>query len=111
MDAMPRELRVYETPSGRVPFDDWFSRLRDGKGQAAIRMRLDRLEMGNFGDCSSVGEGVQELRIHVGPGYRVYFAEDGPQIVLLLVGGDKRTQEKDIKTAQSYWSEHRRHSK
>ena len=71
-------------------------------------MRLDRLELGNFGDCKPVGEGVLELRLDFGPGYRVYFAEDGPIIVLLLIGGDKNTQTKDIKTAKAYWQEHRK---
>ena len=75
-------------------------------GRARIRVRLDRLEQGNLGDCKSLGDGVSELRIDCGPGYRLYFAEDGPVIVLLLIGGDKGTQAKDIKTAKQYWSEY-----
>jgi putative addiction module killer protein len=99
-------LRVYETPSGACPFEDWLDGLRDAMGRARIRVRLDRLEQGNLGDCKSLGDGVSELRIDCGPGYRVYFAEDGPVIVLLLIGGDKGTQAKDIKTARKYWSEY-----
>ena len=106
MKANPRELRSYQTPSGKVPFQDWLGNLRDSKGRALIRLRLDRLEYGNFGDCKSVGDGVFELRIKFGPGYRVYFAEDGSRIVLLLIAGDKRSQVKDIKTAKSYWREY-----
>ena len=106
MEAIPRELRVYETAAGKCPFDDWLEGLRDAKGRAVIQVRLDRLERGNSGDCKAVGEGVLELRIDFGPGYRVYFAEDGARIVLLLIGGDKSTQQKDIKTAKKYWNEY-----
>jgi putative addiction module killer protein len=82
VEANPRELRIYETSSGACPFEDWLDALRDAKGRARIRVRLDRIEQGNLGDCKSVGEGVRELRVDIGPGYRVYFAEDGPVIVL-----------------------------
>jgi putative addiction module killer protein len=81
-------------------FDDWFSALRDRQGRLRIQARIDRAELGNYGDCAPVGEGVSEMRIHVGPGYRVYFVERGLEIVILLAGGDKSTQPKDIKTAQ-----------
>ncbi len=107
MEVDPRELRLYETSSGACPFEDWLDALRDARGRARIRVRLDRIEQGNLGDCKSVGEGVRELRIDFGPGYRVYFAEDGPVIVLLLIGGNKSTQAKDIKTAKKYWNEYR----
>ena len=83
-----------------VVFDAWFSGLRDRQGKLRIQARIDRAELGNFGDCEPVGEGVSEMRIHVGPGYRVYFVERGLEIVVLLAGGDKSTQAKDIKTAQ-----------
>ena len=81
-------------------FDEWFSSLRDRQGKLRIQARIDRAESGNFGDCEPVGEGVSEMRIHVGPGYRVYFVERGLQIVILLAGGDKATQAKNIKTAR-----------
>lgn len=105
MEAIPRELRLYETATGACPFEDWLEALRDARGRAQIQVRLDRLEQGNLGDCRPVGDGVKELRIDFGPGYGVYFAEDGPRIVLLLAGGDKSTQNKDIKAAKKYWKE------
>jgi putative addiction module killer protein len=80
-------------------FDDWLSNLRDQQAKRRVQARIDRAEDGNFGDCESVGEGVSEMRIHYGPGYRVYFAQRGMEIVVLLAGGDKRTQSKDIKAA------------
>ena len=80
-------------------FDQWFDGLKDTKGRFRVQARIDRAELGNFGDCEPVGEGVSEMRIHFGPGYRVYFAQRGAVIVLLLVGGDKSTQAKDIKAA------------
>lgn len=80
-------------------FDDWFTSLRDKQAEKRIQARIRRAELGNFGDCEPVGEGVSEMRIHYGPGYRVYFAQRGMEIVILLVGGDKSTQSKDIKTA------------
>jgi putative addiction module killer protein len=80
-------------------FDSWFARLRDRRAAARITMRISRAELGNFGDCAPVGEGVSEMRIHYGPGYRVYFAQRGVEVVLLLAGGDKSSQSKDIKAA------------
>ena len=80
-------------------FDNWLSNLRDQQAKRRVQARIDRAEDGNFGDCEPVGEGVSEMRIHYGPGYRVYFAQRGMEIVVLLAGGDKRTQAKDIKTA------------
>jgi len=87
------------TISKSQSFDKWFDGLKDTKGRFRIQARIDRAELGNFGDCEPVGEGVSEMRIHFGPGYRVYFAQRGLLIVLLLVGGDKSTQAKDIKAA------------
>jgi putative addiction module killer protein len=98
---------MYESSLGKVPFEDWLNGLREAKARAQIEVRLDRLEAGNLGDCKPVGEGVLELRIDFGPGYRVYLAEDGPVVVLLLIGGDKSTQTKNIKTAKRYWKEYR----
>ena len=80
-------------------FDAWFDGLRDARGKAAIRVRMRRAEDGNFGDCEPIGEGVSEMRIHYGPGYRVYFKRSGIEVVILLAGGDKSTQVKDIKKA------------
>jgi putative addiction module killer protein len=80
-------------------FDTWFAGLTDGRAKARVSARIRRAEEGNLGDCGPVGEGVSEMRIHYGPGYRVYFVQSGFEIVILLAGGDKSTQSKDIKGA------------
>lgn len=80
-------------------FDTWYAMLRDRMAKARIQARIRRAEMGNFGDCKPVGEGISEMRIHVGAGYRVYFTQRGMELVILLAGGDKSTQPQDIKTA------------
>ena len=80
-------------------FDTWLSGLNDARAKARIAARIRRAEEGNLGDCAPVGEGVSEMRIHYGPGYRVYFIQQGLEIVILLAGGDKSTQAKDIKAA------------
>lgn len=81
-------------------FANWFNKLRDRKAKARIQARIDRIEIGNFGDVAPVGEGVSELRIHYDPGYRVYFIQRGPVVVILLSGGDKDSQNADIKRAK-----------
>jgi len=81
-------------------FDAWFVRLKDERAVAAIRARMLRLRHGNFGDAKSVGDGVSELRVDLGPGYRVYYTRIGLVIVVLLVGGDKRSQVRDITAAR-----------
>ena len=80
-------------------FDHWYDGLRDRQGRARIAARLRRVELGNFGDVRPVGSGVSELRIDYGPGYRVYLTQRGLEVVILLAGGDKRTQSKDIEAA------------
>jgi putative addiction module killer protein len=99
------ELQRYVMSDGRSPFVEWFKGLKDDMIKARIRMRLRRLESGNFGDCSHVGEGVSELRIHFGPGYRVYFGRFRAEVVLLLSGGDKSSQAEDIRRAKSMWAD------
>ncbi len=81
-------------------FADWLAKLRDAKGKARILSRLESMTQGNLGDAKSVGGGVRELRVHVGPGYRVYFAQTGRIVLLLLCGGDKSTQKRDIEQAK-----------
>ena len=106
MSVKERRIEKYETPNGLVPFDEWFEDLDDSI-QARIDARLDRIVLGNFGDHKNVGEGIFELRFSFGPGYRIYYALDGLEIVLLFAGGDKKTQAKDIKIAQGYWKAYR----
>ena len=102
----PKEVRFYQDENGVEPFTVWLKRLKDTQGRRRIIKRLIRLEIGHFGDCKSVGDGLFELRMFFGPGYRAYFGEDGDQIVIILCGGDKGTQTKDIKTAKAYWKEY-----
>ena len=110
MDAAPRTLHEYRAPNGGIPFREWLRGLRDIHARARVRSRLNRLRLGNFGDAKPVGAGVSELRIPYGPGYRVYFARTGTTIVLLLCGGDKSTQKRDIRTAKDYWLDYQRRS-
>lgn len=97
------EIQKYILDNGVCPFDEWFNTL-DVQTQARIDVRLDRVRLGNLGDTKSVGEGIYELRFHFGSGYRVYFGIIRKQIILLLVGGDKKRQNKDIKMAQKLWN-------
>lgn len=86
-------------------FDEWLRTLRDLKGRARIDMRIKRLANGNPGDVRPVGQGVSELRIDAGPGYRVYYATRGSELIILLAGGDKSTQARDIETALELWKD------
>ena len=106
-NTLPQDLQFYMTPSGRVPFIEWFNEFQDQRTQTRIQKRLQHLEHGNFGDCRSVGGGVYELRLHFGPGYRIYFGKIDNTIVLLLCGGDKSSQTQDIARAKTYWLEHK----
>ena len=105
---MAVEIRYYQTADGGQPFVEWLGGLADRQARARIQARLARVAAGNFGDVEPVGEGVLELRIDWGPGYRVYFARVGNAIVLLLCGGDKRTQQRDIKRAKEYFEDYKR---
>lgn len=102
------EIRKYRRPDGVIPFDRWMAKLRDERAKMRILVQLDRLKLGLTGDWKSTGEGVFELRIFEGKGYRVYFAHEGKSIVILLCGGDKSTQNRDIELAKSHWRTHRR---
>ena len=102
------ELLRYRREDGHEPFTEWLDAVRDTVAQARIRVRLRQVQAGNFGDCEPVGEGVIELRVHVGAGYRVYCGRHGKAVVLLLCGGDKGSQSADIKRAKALWSEWKR---
>lgn len=100
-----KTIRYYRAKSGKIPFEQWISRLKDSKTRARIFRRIERVALGNYGDCKSVGSGVLELRLAFGAGYRVYFAEENGVAIILLVGGDKSTQQTDIDKAKQYWCE------
>ena len=102
------EIREYVTLGGRVPFLEWIDKLRDRSARTRIRVQLDRLLTGNFGDHKSLGHGLHELRIHYGPGYRIYYGLEGQALILLLCGGNKATQQSDIRLAANYWQDYRR---
>ena len=87
---------------------EWLRSLRDKRAQAKVRLRIKRLEAEIVGDCEAVGDGVLELREHLGPGYRVYFGRHGRMVVILLCGGTKKTQTADIRTAKEYWADWKR---
>ena len=107
MFATPKEVVAFRAREGHVPFEEWLDDVADQKAVARILARLARVRQGNLGDCKSVGEGVSELRVDYGPGYRVYFGQSGRTLVVLLCGGDKRTQDRDIGLAKQYWREYK----
>jgi putative addiction module killer protein len=100
------EIRKYRDALGRIPFDDWMGDLRDRRARMRVKIRIDRLSLGLGGDWKAVGEGVRELRIPEGKGYRVYYAWDGNTAVILLCGGNKHSQRSDIEAAKSYWRDY-----
>ena len=109
-ETQPKAIIAYVDRYGNEPFTDWLSGLKDIKGRQKIETRIRRLEAGLYGDCESVGEGVSELRIFYGPGYRVYFGEKNDNLVILLCGGDKSSQNRDIKQAKEFWKDYRNDS-
>lgn len=106
MEAKQKTILTYIKSDGKAPFNDWLKTLRDRKARAIIRTRINRVRLGNLGKCKSLGEGVSELKINFGAGYRVYFAQEGDKIVILLCGGDKSSQNRDIKQAKEYWQDY-----
>lgn len=104
---MAIEIKFYETEVGVSPFDEWLDTLTD-ETQARVIAAVERFEAGNFGDVKPVGEGVSERRLDFGPGYRVYFGRDGQRIVILLTGGTKKRQQRDIDTAKQLWADYKR---
>ena len=105
MNVSPRTVHTYRTSDGREPFQEWFNKLKDKKVRSAVLARIDRLRSGNFGDHRRLTGDLYELRIHHGAGYRIYFSDLDGVIVILLCGGAKRTQPRDIQKAKAYWQE------
>ena|ERR1035438_4661418 len=105
---MTKQRRLYRTSDDRVPYEEWLDGLRDVMGRAKIRIRVDCAALGNFGKHRMLGAGLIELKIDYGPGYRVYMGLQGPKVLVLLLGGDKSTQEKDITRAHQYWKDYKR---
>jgi putative addiction module killer protein len=102
----PKQIVFYADVDGNEPFQIWLDDLRDIQGRRRIIKRLLRVQQGNYGDVESIGEGLSELRLFFGPGYRVYFGEDAENIVIILCGGDKSSQDRDIANAKAYWQEY-----
>ena len=105
--AHPRRIQIYRAPNDQAPFTEWLKSLQDGRTRKRIQNRVARIESGNLGDHKPVGDGVFELRLHFGPGYRIYFGEVDNTIILLLCGGDKSSQNGDIDRAKAYWQEYK----
>lgn len=106
MGYMEIEIELYKTQTGQCPFDVWFDSLRELHTRAKILTRLDRLKLGNFGDCKGLGDGIAELRLDYGPGFRIYYSKIGNKVILLLCGGVKGSQTKDINNAKEYLKEY-----
>jgi len=105
MEVRPREVRGYVAPDGREPFERWLQGLSDTKVRVRVKARIDKLEDGNFGDYKSLKGGLYELRLDFNGGYRMYVGEVDRIVVLLICGGNKRTQERDMKKAKESWEE------
>jgi len=101
-----KKIRLYQTESGKVPFSGWFEKL-DGKTKARVQIYTERLAQGGTKkNIKPLGEGVFEAKLKFGPGLRLYFGEDGNELIVLLLGGDKGTQDQDIKKAKMYWRDY-----
>ena len=107
MEAVLKEVRLFRTKLGRIPFMEWLQALPDLRARQKIQARIDRVSLGDLGDAKSVGEGIHELKINFGPGYRLYCGFDGDAVVILVLGGTKGTQNEDIQKAKAFWSEYK----
>ena len=109
MEPTLRTIVVYKAANDTHPYFDWFDHLKDRQAKVAVAKRIDRLSLGLLGDHKALGDGLYELRIHVGPGYRVYFAQEDNAIILILAGGSKSSQSQDIQTAKDYHHDYKSH--
>lgn len=103
---MARQTCIYKTADGHEPYSEFVDLLKDRQGAVRIKVRVKRAQMGNLGDHRSVGEGVIELRVDTGPGYRIYLGLDGTTLMVLLGAGDKSSQKRDIQQAHAYWEDY-----
>ncbi len=102
-----RVVKIYQDSIGKEPYTSWIQSLKDARTKARIQQRIRRLELGHFGDHKSLGQGIWELKLDFGPGFRIYYAEEASEIVILLCGGDKKSQERDIEKAKAFWKEYK----
>ena len=100
-------LKALVLENGACPIEDWLNSIKDTQTKQRVQSRLDRVERGNLGDCKPVGQGIFEIRLDFGAGYRIYYAVAGTTLIVLLAGGDKSSQDKDIVTAQALWKDNR----
>ena len=104
----PKQVVRYVSPNGKEPFTEWLSKLKDRTARARILIKIDRLAQGVTTNTKSVGDDVSELKMTFGPGYRVYFGHDGNALIVLLAGGDKSSQSRDIEKAKEYWNDYKK---
>ena len=107
----PKVAVRYALANGKEPYTEWINKLKDQAVRARVRVQVDRLELGHTGSVKSLGEGLFELKMKFGSGYRVYFGYDGPHLIILLAGGDKDSQTKDIKMAKEFWNDYKKTKK
>lgn len=108
---MINTVKEYLDEFGNSIYAQWLNGIKDPRAKARIIMQVDKMELGLFGDSQPIGNGLSELRVHFGPGYRIYYAKEGKSRYLLLLGGNKSTQTKDIKLAKKYWKDHGQRTK
>lgn len=101
-----KKVELYKTKSNKVPYKEWIASLDSSKTRGRIDARIAKVRLGNLGECKPVGGGVTELILDFGPGYRIYIGQEGMKVVILLCGGDKSTQQGDIKIAKEYWTDY-----
>ncbi len=108
MIVLKKDIKLLRLMGGKIPFLEWLDSLRNERVRQVIQARIDRVALGNLGDFRTVGSSVVELRVHFGPGYRIYLGLEGDRVVILICGGDKSRQHEDIKKAQQYWKEYKK---
>jgi putative addiction module killer protein len=106
MNVETKQVKLYKTHEGKVPYKEWVGNLGSGKTRGRVAARIAKARLGGLGKCKPVGGGVTELILDFGPGYRIYVGQEGARVIILLCGGDKSTQEADIQRAKKYWADY-----